>query len=170
MPQNKDIPTFRALRFHMIYELKEEEGGWQIILNNGNTSLRGTVSVTPIGSKITLESAKTNRLQLCLLHSSSAQLNTHCHLRLPSVLTDSWKREADKKEQRLWYPAMTECALDHLCHLCIIKSLTSLSWSVTLRFSLPLSFWERVIAECTLMMWCLCAGVLFNLWLIQGIM
>lgn len=98
VPRNKDVPTFRALRCHMIYELKEEEGGgWQIILNNGNTSLRGTVSMTPIGSKITLESAKTNRLQLCLLHSSSAQLNTHCHLRLPSVLTDSCKREADKK-------------------------------------------------------------------------
>lgn len=68
-----------------------------MVLNNGNTGLKGTVSMTPIGSKITLESAKTNRLQPCLLHSSLCTAHTHCHLRLPSVLTDLLEEEIDKK-------------------------------------------------------------------------
>lgn len=38
--------------------------------------------MTPIGSKITPESAKTNRLQPCLLHSSLCSAHTYCHLRL----------------------------------------------------------------------------------------
>lgn len=57
--------------------------------------------MTPIGSKITLESAKTNRLQPCLLHSSSAEL---IHT-LPFKATECADRlvegELDKKREVL---------------------------------------------------------------------
>lgn len=67
-----------------------------MILNNGNTTLYGTVSMTPIGSKITLESAKTNRLQPCLLHSSSALL-THTLPFKAAVCADRFvEAEVDK--------------------------------------------------------------------------
>ena len=68
--------------------------------------------MTPIGSKITLESAKTNRLQPSLLHSSAAQ----CHLRLLSVLTDLWT-ERQIKKSRTFDIKQTH---DYICHNSVI--------------------------------------------------
>lgn len=61
----------RTLRWHHVLGMKKTP---RIILTNGNMSPRGNVSMTPIGSEIILESAKTNRLLPHLLHSSSPPL------------------------------------------------------------------------------------------------
>lgn len=105
--------------------------------------------MTPIGGEIILETAKTNTLLPRLLHSSSPPLT----LTLPfkaAERTDRPEARGTEKEQHSWYFSKTECSLDHLCHLCIIKSMwclcrSEMIFTVSFRFSphfLPDSYYK----------------------------
>lgn len=96
------------------------ERRWGTNLNNGK------VSMTPIGSNITLESAKSNRLQPCVLHSSPAQL-THCHLRLLCALTDFCKYRGRycTTNHCLWYSTTVTWASNlPLSQSCCLSSIS----------------------------------------------